>query len=227
MNVSLDQTVEARALASLGTSDDWIYRRASDIIARGAPACADTVADIGCGAGRLRRYLQHGDIRYIGVDAIRHDGFPNDARFHHADLDVDAVPLNDETADITVAIEIIEHLDNPRRFVRELTRITRTGGLIIVSTPNQLSLLSKVTLVFKNQFNAFQEAPGLYPCHRTALLEVDLVRIARECGLEGIDIHYTDRGRIPGTSRHWPAWLGLRGRAFSDNVLLSAVRGAA
>lgn len=226
MNLSSAQCVEARARASLGTSDDSIYRRASDIIALRAPASTSTVADIGCGAGRLRCYLQHG-IRYIGVDAIRHDGFPNDALFLQADLDQDPVPLDDETADITAAIETIEHLDNPRRFMRELTRVTRAGGLIIVSTPNQLSLLSKMTLIFKNEFNAFQEAPGLYPCHRTALLEIDLIRIARECGLEGIEVHYTDRGRIPGTSRHWPTWLGLRGRAYSDNILLSAVRRAA
>ena len=45
-----------------------------------------------------------------------------------------------------------------------------------MTTPNQLSLLSKMTLLFRGQFNAFQEGPGLYPAHRTALLEIDLLR---------------------------------------------------
>jgi hypothetical protein len=93
---------------------------------------------------------------------------------------------------------------------------------VVVTTPNQLSLLSKLTLVVKNQFNAFTERPGSYPAHITALLEVDLVRIARECGLVEVGIRYTDSGRIPGTARHWPRPLG--GRAFSDNVLLEARR---
>jgi hypothetical protein len=92
----------------------------------------------------------------------------------------------------------------------------------VVTTPNQLSLLSKLTLVLKNQFNAFQEAPGLYPAHLTALLEVDLLRIARECGLADPTIRHTDSGRIPFTPWHWPR--GFRGRAFSDNVLLAALK---
>jgi hypothetical protein len=106
--------------------------------------------------------------------------------------------------------------------MRNLTRVTKPGGLIVVSTPNQLSLLSKLTLVVKNQFNAFQD--GSYPAHLTALLEIDLVRMARECGLINIVVHYTDRGRIPLSARHWPRNGFFRGRAFSDNVLLSCFR---
>jgi hypothetical protein len=74
-------------------------------------------------------------------------------------------------------------------------------------------------LVLKNQFNAFTETS--YPAHLTALLEVDLRRIAAECGLVQVAIQYTTCGRIPGTSRHYPSALS---RAFpqacSDNVVL-------
>jgi 2-polyprenyl-3-methyl-5-hydroxy-6-metoxy-1,4-benzoquinol methylase len=119
-------------------------------------------------------------------------------------------------------VETIEHLENPRAFVRELARLAKPGGTVLVTTPNQLSLLSKLTLLTRNQFNAFQEAPGLYPAHITALLEVDLRRIARETGLEGVEVHYSGFGRIPFTARHWPR--PLQGRAFSDNVALLARR---
>jgi hypothetical protein len=105
-----------------------------------------------------------------------------------------------------------------------LLRITKPEGLIIVTTPNQLSLLSKLTLIFKNQFNAFKESPGCYPAHITALLEVDLIRIAAESQLTSIEIHYTNHGRIPGTNYNWPQQLGFRGRLFSDNLILSALK---
>jgi hypothetical protein len=99
-----------------------------------------------------------------------------------------------------VSVKTIEHLENPRSFMRrQLARLARPGGPAIVTTPNQLSPLSKTTLVLKNQFNAFQEKPGLYPAHLTALLEVDLLRIATECGLVRSTIRYTDSGRIPFT----------------------------
>ena len=93
-----------------------------------------------------------------------------------------------------------------------------------MTTPNQVSMASKLTLLTRDQFQAFQQAPGLYPAHITALLPEDLRRIASECGLVDAEIRYTDAGRTPMSSHVWPAALGARGRWFSDNVILVARR---
>ena len=122
---------------------------------------------------------------------------------------------------MTAAVEVIEHLENPRAFVRELVRVTKPGGWVVVTTPNQLSLLSLLTLLVKGQFSAFQATD--YPAHRTALLEIDLRRIAAESGLEQIEVAYTGWGRIPLSARHYPAGLAaLSPRRFSDNLALIA-----
>jgi SAM-dependent methyltransferase len=156
---------------------------------------------------------------YHGADVVRYDAFPPSAEFHRVDLDACRGPLDDGFADVVVAVETIEHLENPRAFVRELTRLARPGGWVVVTTPNQLSFLSKLTLVLRNEFNAFRA--GSYPAHLTALLEIDLRRIAAECGLTEVSAAFTRRGRIPGTRRHWPRWVSaLRPRTFSDNVLV-------
>jgi hypothetical protein len=103
-------------------------------------------------------------------------------------------------------------------------RLAAPGGWLVVTTPNQLSVLSKLSLVSKNEFVHFQERPGLYPAHISALLEVDLVRMYRENGLQDVAIRYSGRGRIPFTGRDWPSPLrahsGAKGRAFSDNILV-------
>jgi len=157
------------------------------------------------------------------VDVICYEGFPAAAEFVALDLDAGVVPLPDGGADVVAAVETIEHLENPRAFLRELVRLTRPGGWVVVTTPNQLSLLSKLTLVFKNQFNAFQD--GSYPAHLTALLEIDLRRMAAECGLAGVTIAYSGEGRIPGVPWHYPRFLSRWfPRALSDNVLLSGKR---
>ena len=211
--------VETRARQSQGASSNAIYEMVARAIAQ-RHAGGGVLVDVGCGGGNLWSFVCAHFERYIGVDVLRYDGFPTDAEFVPLNLNAGQVDLADGSPDVVCAVETIEHIENPRAFMRELVRLAKPGGWIIVTTPNQLSLLSKLTFVLKNQFNAFQEAPGLYPAHITALLEIDLIRIARECNLTDIKTDYTNQGRIPFTPWHWPKRLGFSGRAFSDNICL-------
>jgi 2-polyprenyl-3-methyl-5-hydroxy-6-metoxy-1,4-benzoquinol methylase len=216
-----EQDLADRAGQSLGMSDEAIYRTVSGLLA--LHHASGVLCDVGCGQGHLWATLRPRFSRCVGVDALRYDGLPADVEFRRADLDRCPLPVDDGIADATVAVEVIEHLENPRAFVRELVRVTRPGGLVIVTTPNQLSVLSILSLITKQQFAAFQE--NSYPAHRTALLEIDLRRIATECGLKPIRAAHTCRGRMPLTARHYPAFMSRAfPRALSDNVVLCAVR---
>ena len=211
-------SVEARARLSGGASDDAVLGMVSRAV---GTRSGDTLLDLGCGGGRLAAVLKDRFPRYLGVDTVRYEGFPETGEFHRADLDAGPVPLPDACADLVAAVETIEHLENPRAFLRELLRLARPGGRILVTTPNQTSLLSLATLVAKRRFSAFQDVH--YPAHRTALLEVDLRRIAAECGLEDVEIHHSLQGRLIGTPWHLPGWLSRAfPGAFSDNLLMLA-----
>ena len=211
--------VETRALQSRGASSTPVYEMVAKAIAARYQG-GGVLVDVGCGNGHLWSFVREHFDRYIGVDVLRYDGLPTEAEFIPLDLDSGTAPLPERVADVVCSVETIEHLENPRAFMRELVRLTKPGGWVIVTTPNQLSLLSKLTLGLKNQFNAFQEAPGLYPAHITALLEIDLIRIAKECGLADVKIEYSDQGRIPFTGWNWPKMFKFRGRSFSDNICL-------
>ena len=186
---------------------------------------AGVLLDLGCGQGRLRERLPAAVTKYVGVDLSQHGAaWLDGAGFVEADLSA-PLPLPDGFADVVASLETIEHLENPRAFLREAVRVLRPGGLLLVTTPNQESLLSLASLWVHGEHVAFRNAPGLYPSHVTALLGVDLLRMAAECGLEDAALAYTGQGRMPGTARPWPAIL--RGRRFSDNVLLVARRPSA
>lgn len=210
--------VSIRARQSLGSSDAAIYAAVDAILA--AHGVSGVLADVGCGTGNLWRAVAPRFARCIGVDAVRYDELPGDVEHRQADLDRQALPLAAGEADVVAAIETIEHLENPRAFFRELCRAARPGGLVIVSTPNQLSLLSLLTLARKGRFSAFQDSA--YPAHLTALLEVDLRRIAAECHLQQVEVRYTLHGRLPLSAAHYPRGLARRfPRALSDNVVLA------
>jgi SAM-dependent methyltransferase len=48
----------------------------------------------------------------------------------------DGIPFGDGTHDVVTAGEVIEHLYSPDRFVMEVRRILRRGGLLLITTPN-------------------------------------------------------------------------------------------
>jgi len=215
--LTCENPVQQRARQSLGVSSRAIYAMAAALV-RQLHGGGGRLCDVGCGAGRFQEFAASLSDHYVGVDVVRYEEFPANLEFVLADLEHAPWQISDDFADVTVAIETIEHLENPRAFFRELTRITRPGGVIVVTTPNQLSLLSKMTMVLKNEFNAFRA--NSYPAHQTALLRVDLERIARECGLIDLVVSFTNHGRIPGTALHWPPPFG--GQWFSDNIGIGA-----
>jgi SAM-dependent methyltransferase len=220
--------VVQRAIATEGSSNAAVYRLMLAALHEHQPSPA-TLVDVGCGRGEFFSLVRGRVGRYVGVDVVRHPGYPAELTLVEVDLDRGHVPLDDACADAVVCAETIEHVENPRALMRELVRLARPGGWVFVTTPNQLSAASLLCLVARGQFQYFQEAPGLYPAHITALLEVDLRRIASECGLSELDVMYSAAGRVPFSTRSWPSHLGasrgFRGRAFSDNVLVCGRKG--
>jgi len=214
-----------RARATLGTNSRANYEVVSRVIqlhhGRGG-----SLLDIGCGKGTLWHYVHHYFGSYLGVDAISYPEFPSAATFHLVNLNSQMVPLPDNSADVVASVGVIEYLENPRAFMREVARLVKPGGLVIVTTQNQLSWLSKISLLLRNRFAGFPPE-GPWSQAITALLESDLVRIARECRLNDIRLQYNDHGRIPWTNQSWPrCWL-FRGRRFSDTVVLVATKNLA
>ncbi len=53
------------------------------------------------------------------------------------------LPYADASFDVTCSLEVVEHVEDQFRFCRELVRVTKPGGTIILSTPNVLNLNSR------------------------------------------------------------------------------------
>jgi 2-polyprenyl-3-methyl-5-hydroxy-6-metoxy-1,4-benzoquinol methylase len=215
----------AAALSSAGLSNRMIYDEIMRTV-RLHGVFGDAL-DFGAGTGHISKtLLQTNKHRSIcAVDVIsRPDELPKEIVWLSVDLN-DAVPRPDGSYDLIVAVEIIEHLENPRFVVREWTRLLRPGGVIVMSTPNNESIRSLVSLLVRGHFCAFTDTS--YPAHITALLKKDLIRIFSENGLIIKSISYTRSGGIPGMP--YISWQDLsfkllRGMRFSDNMILSACK---
>jgi SAM-dependent methyltransferase len=116
-----------------------IYDKVLTLISE-KPSCH--ILDVGAGEGYFSRILREKGHQ---VDACDYDPVNfkcPDVPFASVDL-CRRLPYDDNVFDCTVSIEVIEHVENHFIFVSEMMRVTKPNGLVIVTTPNVLSLSSR------------------------------------------------------------------------------------
>lgn len=100
-------------------------------------------ADIACGVGYGSVILaESGAEKVLAIDsssealdyAREHYSRP---KISYLRADACRTGLKDDSVDVLISLEIIEHLKNPEKFLGEARRILKDQGLFIVSTPNR------------------------------------------------------------------------------------------
>ena len=113
-----------------------------------------SVLDVGAGRGAFTKTLFD-----MGYNTSACDLFPELFEYDKIEckkVDVtNSFPYKDNSFDIAIAIEISEHILDHEVFFSELNRILKPGGILYLSTPNILSLKSRIRFLFKGFFYSF------------------------------------------------------------------------
>ena len=82
--------------------------------------------DVGCGEKPYARVFARA-AEYVGLDTAEHA---------HADLvgPIERIPAEDASFDLVLCIQVLEHVDDPAQGVRELHRVTRPRGRVLLAT---------------------------------------------------------------------------------------------
>ncbi len=129
-------------------------------------AQAGRVLDIGAGEGYLaRRVLDLIESKGYAARLEACDLFPDNFRVPevpcHAINLHGGLPLPDQSVDLAYSVEVLEHLEDQFLFFREVHRVLRPGGHFVLTTPNVLSLTSRVRTLLAG----FPELFGALPIH--------------------------------------------------------------
>lgn len=103
--------------------------------------CKDKIVlDAACGVGYGSAYLSEEAGKVIGLD-ISAEAISYAKEYYQRKniqfkvMDVCNIDFPDQYFDLACSFETLEHLDEPVKFIYEIKRVLRDGGIFIVSTP--------------------------------------------------------------------------------------------
>ena len=163
----------------------WWFRGRNKIIGAvferefaGAPGAPRSILSVGCGpAVGLGWLVPHagrgGRVVGLDIDPVHARNLPEGVEFVVGSLE--SAPFPDASFDAVLALDVLEHLDDAARGLREALRMVRPGGLLLVTVPALPLLWGGQDVVSE---------------HRRRYTKGSLEGLFREAGLSGYRVKY-------------------------------------
>lgn len=120
----------------------------------------DRHLDIGAGEGHLiLEFRKHFPLDSRACDFHIERFAADHVPCAQLNLNKDPLPYADGQFDLVTSSEVVEHLESYRGLLREAFRVTKEGGVLIVTTPNVLNVCSRVRTLFCGFANLFGPLP--------------------------------------------------------------------
>jgi 2-polyprenyl-3-methyl-5-hydroxy-6-metoxy-1,4-benzoquinol methylase len=185
----------------LQMADPGLHEKIVSLVDKYVPR-QSRILDVAAGRGALSKQLLDRGYR---VQASELDV----TQFEAVGIECHQVNLNNEVQSIAgergfscaLAVEVIEHLQNPWLLVANCCRLVAPGGIIVITTPNIVSALSRLTFLQTGEFYFFREMQS--SGHINPLTPKELETIFSGLGLRVLE--RTTSGRN--------GWVSLRGTA--------------
>jgi SAM-dependent methyltransferase len=108
--------------------DAWVKARAATL------PKGSWVLDVGAGASKYRPYFAH--CRYETQDFCQYQGnlvkYAEPIKYI---CDITAIPLPDQSLDVILCTEVIEHVPDPMAVLKEFARLLKPGGRLFLTAP--------------------------------------------------------------------------------------------
>jgi SAM-dependent methyltransferase len=95
------------------------------------------VVDVGCGGGKMLRTINEHrrDVTLLGCDVKKPTDVNGDFTFAELDRSTGRLPYEDDSVDVALLVDVLEHVDYPETTLSEIARILRPDGRMLSFVP--------------------------------------------------------------------------------------------
>lgn len=118
---------------------------------------AGSLLDVGCASGQ-KALLYASTLgltadKIVGIEPQEYYATQARQKFrvHNIDIEKEPFPLPDESLDLVICNQVLEHLKNIFMPLSEMDRVVKRGGWLLIGVPNMASLYSRALLLFGQQ----------------------------------------------------------------------------
>lgn len=170
------------------------------------------VLDIGAGSGLLCEKLGDLGFRVFACDVTHKDFKLKKVPFKIADVSK-KLPYTSGSFDYVTCTEVVEHIENPWIFAREISRILKPNGKLVMTWPNFTSLISRLVFLTRGNFRYFDDWTWDNWGHINPITFTEVYKIMREQKLTCVAFTTQERMGVA-------SGLFLRGVQKTLNLLL-------
>jgi ubiquinone/menaquinone biosynthesis C-methylase UbiE len=117
------------------------YRSAAEIIRDAMPLNENVkFLDVGCGEGNMKYFFDAREGQWHGIECWqKRADICRDLGYEVVDIDINEtlLPYLDAHFDVVIASHVIEHLSNVEFALKEMDRVLKKGGIMLIATPTK------------------------------------------------------------------------------------------
>lgn len=145
------------------------------------------VLDVGAGAGAFSLRLADAGYDVTALDIDREKWNLADIPFITLDINSGIAGTIADGFKSVCCLEVVEHVENPWKLLRDLYAVTEPGGRLLLSTPNIASFLSRLIFLRTGKFHQFNDADLAYG-HISPITAWELSVVSRQAGWRTLEI---------------------------------------
>ena len=128
---------------SRDASDNFVFQRSILAYYEAAGRISGRVLEIGTGSGYGIEIIAPHATRFTTLDKHRAEGLTLPANVEFVSAKVPPLPFADGTFDCVITFQVVEHIRRDGEFIREIARVLKPGGRLLITTPNRTMSLTR------------------------------------------------------------------------------------